>query len=59
MKNTIIGVDLAKEVIQVCMYTNKSVHSNKEVTQNNFLLWLFNTPNQPLLYLKPVELPGD
>lgn len=43
MKNTTIGVDLAKEVIQVCIYTNKRVHSNKEMTHNEFLLWLFNT----------------
>jgi len=38
-----IGVDLAKEVIQVCIYTNKRVHTNKEMTHNEFLLWLFNT----------------
>jgi transposase len=43
MKNTMIGVDLAKEVIQVCIYTNKRVHSNKEMTHNEFLLWLFKT----------------
>ncbi len=41
MKNTIIGVDLAKEVIQVCIYTNKKVHSNKEMTHKEFLAWLF------------------
>ncbi|MCK4841083.1 MAG: IS110 family transposase [Methylococcales bacterium] len=41
MKNTIIGVDLAKEVIQVCIYTNKKVHSNKEMTHDEFLAWLF------------------
>jgi hypothetical protein len=27
MKNTMVGVDLAKEVIQVCTYTNKKVRS--------------------------------
>ena len=43
MKNTMIGVDLAKEVIQVCIYTNKKVHSNKEMTHNEFLHWLFTT----------------
>lgn len=43
MKNTMIGVDLAKEVIQVCIYTNKRVHTNKEMTHNEFLLWLFIT----------------
>ena len=30
MNNTIVGADLAKEIIQVCIYTNKKVHSNKE-----------------------------
>ena len=40
MKNTMIGVDLAKDVIQVSIYTNKRVHSNKEMTYNEFLLWL-------------------
>lgn len=43
MKNTIVGVDLAKEVIQVCIYTNKKVHSNKEMTYSEFLIWLFKT----------------
>lgn len=27
MKNTMVGVDLPKEVIQVCTYTNKKVRS--------------------------------
>ncbi len=26
MSNTTVGVDLAKEVIQVCIYTNNKVH---------------------------------
>lgn len=41
MDNTIVGVDLAKRVIQVCIYTNKKVHSNIEMTSDEFLLWLF------------------
>lgn len=41
MNNTVVGVDLAKEVIQVCIYTNKKVHSNSEMTHNEFLTWLF------------------
>lgn len=36
MKNTVIGVDLAKDVIQVCIYSNQKVHSNFEVTQKEF-----------------------
>ena len=41
MDSTIVGVDLAKRVIQVCIYTNKKVHSNIEMTSDEFLLWLF------------------
>lgn len=33
MLSTIIGVDLAKKVFQVCVYTNKKVRSNT----NNFI----------------------
>lgn len=50
MKNTIIGVDLAKDVIQVCIYTNKRVHSNKEMTHKEFLLWLFNTKPTTIIF---------
>lgn len=42
MKQTIIGVDLAKDVIQVCIYSNKKVHSNTEMTPKEFTLWLTN-----------------
>lgn len=38
-----VGVDLAKEVIQVCIYTNKKVRSNVEMTHHEFLTWLFKT----------------
>jgi transposase len=50
MNNTMVGVDLAKEVIQVCIYTNQSVHSNKEMTHNEFLLWLFTTQATTLIF---------
>lgn len=43
MKNTVAGVDLAKKVIQVCVYTNKKVHSNKEMTPKEFTEWLANS----------------
>ena len=45
-----IGVDLAKEVIQVCIYTNKYVHSNKELTHKEFLLWLINTKPSTIVF---------
>jgi len=50
MNNTMIGVDLAKEVIQVCIYTNQRVHSNKEMTHNEFLLWLFKTKPSIIIF---------
>lgn len=50
MKHTIVGVDLAKEVIQVCVYTNKKVHSNKEMTNSEFLAWLFKTKPTTLVF---------
>jgi len=40
MKKTIVGVDLAKKVIQVCVYTNKNIQSNTEMTLNEFADWL-------------------
>jgi len=43
MKGTIVGVDLAKNVIQVCVFTNKKVHSNTEMTPNEFTGWLVNS----------------
>ena len=32
MLKTVVGVDLAKEVIQVCVYADKKVRSNTEMT---------------------------
>ncbi len=32
MHNTRVGVDLAKDVIQVCIYSNHKVISNTEMT---------------------------
>ncbi|MFT5813472.1 MAG: transposase, partial [Psychroserpens sp.] len=36
MYRTRVGVDLAKEVIQVCIYSNKKVQSNSEMTPDEF-----------------------
>jgi transposase len=46
MYHTKVGVDLAKEVIQVCVYKNKKVQSNIEITPDEFLCWLFK--NKPV-----------
>lgn len=45
MNNTMVGIDSAKEAIQVCTYTNKKVRSNIEMTHHEFLKWLFS--NKP------------
>lgn len=43
MENTIVGVDLAKDVIQVCVFTNKKVRSNTEMTPPEFIGFLANS----------------
>lgn len=43
MENTIAGVDLAKDVIQVCVFTNKKVRSNTEMTPSEFIDFLANS----------------
>jgi transposase len=50
MHNTMVGVDLAKEVIQVCTYTNKTVRSNIEMTHHEFLEWLFITRPMSIVF---------
>ena len=50
MKNTIAGVDLAKNAIQVCVYANKKVQSNIEMTRHEFLEWLFNTSSITVIF---------
>jgi hypothetical protein len=39
----LVGVDLAKEVIQVCTYTKIKVRSNVEMKHHEFLEWLFSS----------------
>ncbi len=50
MKNTTVGVDLAKDVIQVCVYANKKVRSNTEMTHHDFLEWLFKTKKTTIVF---------
>jgi transposase len=45
MHNTRVGVDLAKDVIQVCVFKRNKVQSNIEMTPDEFHCWL-NT-NKP------------
>lgn len=50
MYRTRVGVDLAKEVIQVCIYRNKKVQSNIEMTPNEFLCWLFKNKPATIIF---------
>ena len=50
MKNTIVGVDLAKDVIQVCVYTNKNVHSNIEMTPSDLIDFLANSKSLTIVF---------
>ena len=40
MCNTIVGVDLAKKVFQVCVYNGNHVRSNSEMKPDVFLAWV-------------------
>lgn len=40
MNNTVVGVDLAKDVIQVCVIRGNKKVSNQEMSYSNFNLWL-------------------
>ena len=40
MPHTVVGVDLTKDVIQVCVVKHNQVCSNTEMTPNDFTLWL-------------------
>lgn len=50
MYRTRVGVDLAKEVIQVCIHKNKKVQSNIEMTPNEFLCWLINSKPATIIF---------
>jgi len=50
MKNTIVGVDLAKDVIQVCVLTNKKVRSNTEMTPSEFMGFLANALSLTIVF---------
>lgn len=50
MNNTIVGVDLAKNVIQVCIVKNNQVVSNEEVIPEQFMQWLINTKPVTIIF---------
>lgn len=49
MYDTIIGIDLAKHLIQICVVVNGAVMSNEEITAQEFSSWLVNT--QPAMII--------
>jgi transposase len=50
MYRTRVGVDLAKEVIQVCIYRNKKVQSNIEMKPDEFLCWLIKNKPATIIF---------
>lgn len=50
MHSTIIGVDLAKDVIQVCIVKDNKVLSNKEMIPREFINWLANYPKAMVVF---------
>jgi len=43
MNNTTVGVDLAKDAIQLCTLSKGKIISNIEMSINDFIIWLINT----------------
>jgi transposase len=50
MKNTIVGVDLAKKVIQVCITQRNKVISNKELSISQFTHWLVTSKPVTIIF---------
>lgn len=50
MKNTIVGVDLAKSVIQVCIVKKNKVISNEELTPQQFMCFLLNSKQVTIVF---------
>tara|TARA_B110001469_G_C9447650_1_gene226339 strand:+ start:61 stop:309 length:249 start_codon:yes stop_codon:yes gene_type:complete len=50
MKNTIDGVYLAKNVIQICVINNNKVISNDELTSQQFMISLFSANPITIVY---------
>lgn len=50
MNNTIIGVDLAKHVIQICVVKSNKVESNKEINVAEFSAWLMRRKRATIIF---------
>ena len=50
MNNTMVGVDLAKDVIQVCIFADQKVQSNTKITPSDFQGWLINSQPKTVVF---------
>jgi transposase len=50
MYRTKVSVELAKKVIQVCIYKDKKLLSNEEMTPDEFLCWLINAKSATIIF---------
>jgi len=50
MKNTIAGIDLVKNIIQICICKNNKVHPNTEMPHREILIWLFKSKSMTLIF---------
>lgn len=50
MKHSIIGVDLVKDVIQICEVRGGKVISNKELSASDFGSWLATTKKVTIVF---------
>ncbi|MDX1525612.1 MAG: hypothetical protein R3273_05170 [Pseudidiomarina maritima] len=50
MKNTIVGVDLTKHVIQGCSFSNKTEQANIDITPAEFAEWLTVTTSETIVF---------
>lgn len=50
MNNTIVGVDLAKNLIQVCVVKDKKILSNNEMNPVQFAIFLNNTTHMTIIF---------
>jgi transposase len=50
MYRTKVGVDLTKKAIQVCIYKDKKVLPNVEMTPDKFLCWLINAKPATIIF---------
>ncbi|MDI4654765.1 MULTISPECIES: IS110 family transposase [Pseudoalteromonas] len=50
MNKIVVGVDLAKNEIQVCVTKHNKVHSNEAMTPRDFKIWLANSDTMTIVF---------